>query len=204
MLSHEFSSYFFIKSLTLVLRVITGFGSTTDVVLSFGSFGATSTLVSACAFEGRIEAGVEVGGIASISSADDRFVNCHVVADIYGKGTIGGIIGSSDRSKVENCYIEGNIELVEAAKGGKVGGVIGAMGSTLSDSVYALVANNIVALEEIKLPTDTMELYAHRIVGYSNGDSFEYDWDKLNPSKPKEEWPKIYNEAEKCLKSRLR
>lgn len=159
---------------------------------------ATSTLVSSCAFEGVIEAGVEVGGIASISSADDRFVNCHVVADIYGKGIIGGIIGSSDRSKVENCYIEGNIELVEAAKGGKVGGVIGAMGSTLSDSVYALVANNIVALDAMKLPTGA-ELYAHRIVGYSNGDSFEYDWDNIDYEKPQSEWPKLYNAPEKCL-----
>ena len=161
---------------------------------------ATSTSILVCAFDGEIEAGGEVGGIVSNSSADDKIVNCHVTADIFAKEIVGGVVGISDRSKVANCYVEGTLELDENAKIAKVGGVIGAMGSTLSDSVYALVANNIVALEEIKLPTDTMELYAHRIVGYSNGDSFEYDWDKLNPSKPKEEWPKIYNEAEKCLK----
>ena len=159
---------------------------------------ATSTVVSACAFDGIIEAGIEVGGIASVSSADDKFVNCHVTADIYGKGIIGGVVGSSDRSNIVNCYVEGNIELIEALKGAKVGGVIGAMGSTLSDSVYALVANNIVALDAMKLPTG-VELYAHRIVGYSNGDSFEYDWDSIDYDKPQSEWPKLYNAPEKCL-----
>lgn len=159
---------------------------------------ATSTLVSACAFDGVIEAGTEVGGIVSVSSADDKIINCHVTADIYGKGTIGGIVGASDRSNVANCYIEGNIELIEAPKGGKVGGVIGAMGSTLLDSAYALVVNNIVAVDEIKLPANA-ELYAHRIVGYSNGDSFEYDWDNIDYEKPQAEWPKLFNAPEQCL-----
>ena len=68
----------------------------------------------------------------------------------------------------------------------------------MSDSVYALVSNNIVDLIEIKLPTD-IELYAHRIVGYSNGDSFEYDWDNIDYEKPQSEWPKFYNAPEKCL-----
>ena len=127
-------------------------------------------------------------------------MNCHVTSDIFAKEIIGGIVGTSDRSKVTNCYVEGVLELAENAEIANVGGIIGVMGSTLSDSVYALVANNIVALEDIKLPSNAVELYAHRIVGYSNGDSFEYDWDNLNSSKPKDEWPKIYNEAEKCLK----
>ena len=161
---------------------------------------ATSTLISACAFDGKIDAAGEVGGIVSTSSADDRIVNCHVTAKIYGKGVAGGVVGTSERSKVENCYVEGTIELDENAEIAKVGGVIGAMGSTLLDSVYALVSNNVVALEEMTLPADA-ELYAHRIVGYSNGDSFEYDYDKLDPDSPKEEWPKIYNAAEKCLKN---
>ena len=161
---------------------------------------ATSTSISVCAFDGDIEAGTEVGGIVSNSSADDKIVNCHVTSDIFAKEIIGGIVGTSDRSKVTNCYVEGVLELAENAEIANVGGIIGVMGSTLSDSVYALVANNIVALEDIKLPSNAVELYAHRIVGYSNGDSFEYDWDNLNSSKPKDEWPKIYNEAEKCLK----
>ena len=153
-----------------------------------------------CAFDGSIEAGYEVGGIVSNSSGDDKIENCHVTADVFAKEILGGIVGTSDRSMVVNCYVEGALELDENAEIVKVGGVIGVMGSTLSDSVYALVANNIVALEKIELPEVTMELYAHRIVGYSNGDSFEYDWDNRDPSKPKEEWPRIYNEAEKCLK----
>ena len=147
---------------------------------------ATSTLISACAFDGNIEAGGEAGGIVSESSADDKIVNCHVTVDIWGKGTVGGVVGTSERSKVANCYVEGTIELAENAEVAKVGGVIGAMGSTLSDTVYALVANNIVALEEMILPMEA-ELYAHRVVGYSNGDSFEYDWDNLDSSKPKDE-----------------
>lgn len=155
---------------------------------------ATSTIVSACAFDGNIEAGIEAGGIVSVSSADDVIKNCHVTADIYAKGTVGGVVGTSDRSRVANCYVEGSIELDENAKIAKVGGVIGAMGSTLSDTVYALVDNNIVALEEMVLPKDA-ELYAHRIVGYSNGDSFEYDWDNLDSG------GKIYNAPEKCLKN---
>ncbi len=160
---------------------------------------STTSLVSACAFDGIIEGGAKVGGIVAYSDAGDKIVNCHVVADLFGTETIGGIVGESARSKVENCYVEGNIEIVGEVKTVKVGGIIGAMGSTTSDSVYALVANNIVALDAIKLPAAD-ELYAHRIVGYSNGDSFEYDWDKINYNKPQSEWPKIYNETEKCLK----
>ena len=159
---------------------------------------ATSTTVSVCAFEGNIEAGIETGGIVSVSSADDVIENCHVTADIYGKGTVGGIVGTSDRSKVANCYVEGSIELDDHAKIVKVGGVIGAMGATLSDSVKALVVNNIVAVEEMKFPTD-VELYAHRIVGYSNANVFEYDWKNVDYGKPQSEWPKIYNNPEKCL-----
>lgn len=155
---------------------------------------ATSTKISACAFDGNIEAGIEAGGIVSVSGADDVIKNCHVTADIYTKGTAGGIVGTSDRSYVLNCYVEGTMELSDNANVVKVGGVIGAMGSTLSDSVYALVANNIVAIEDIKVPID-VELYAHRIVGYSNGDSFEYDWDNLDSG------GKIYNDPEKCLKN---
>ena len=159
---------------------------------------ATSTWISACAFDGNIEAGGEAGGIVSESSADDIIRHCHVTADIYGQGTVGGVVGSSERSKVVNCYVEGTIEVAENAQVVKVGGVIGAMGSTLSKEVQALVANNIVAIEDMKMPTG-VELYAHRIVGFSNSDSFEYDWDNLDSSKPKDEWPKIYNEPEKCL-----
>lgn len=161
---------------------------------------ATSTSILVCAFDGSIEAGYEVGGIVSNSSGDDKIENCHVTADVFAKEILGGVVGTSDRSRVVNCYVEGALELDENAEIVKVGGVIGEMGSTLSDSVYALVANNIVALEKIEFPEVTKELYAHRIVGYSNGDSFEYDWDNRDPSKPKEEWPRIYNEAEKCLK----
>lgn len=160
---------------------------------------ATSTMILACAFDGNIEAGGEVGGIVSVSSADDKIVNCHVTADIFAKGTVGGVVGTSERSNVANCYVEGLIELNENASVVKVGGVIGAMGSTLSDTVYALVANNIVAIEDIKLPKDSV-MYVHRIVGYSNGDSFEYNWDSIDYEKPQSEWPKIYNAPEKCLK----
>ena len=161
---------------------------------------STTTLVSACAFNGIIEGGVKVGGIVASSDAGDRIVNCHVVADLFGTGTIGGIVGESARSKVENCYVEGNIEIVGAATVVKVGGVIGAMGSVIESEKYALVFNNVVDVNEIKLPTEATELYAHRIVGYSNVDSYEYDWDNVDWSKPKSEWPRIYNETEKCLK----
>lgn len=161
---------------------------------------ATSTLVSACAFDGKIEAGDKVGGIVSLSSADDKILNCHVTADIFGNEVVGGIVGLSERSMVANCYIEGMIELAENAEVAKAGGVIGAMGSTLSDSVQALVVNNIVALDSMNIPAGA-ESYVHRIVGFSNGDTFEYDYDKMDPESPKEEWPKIYNEPEKCLKN---
>ena len=161
---------------------------------------ATSTIVSACAFDGKIEAGDKVGGIVSLSSADDKILNCHVTADIFGNEVVGGIVGLSERSMVANCYIEGMIELAENTEVAKAGGVIGAMGGTLSDSVQALVVNNIVALDSMNIPTGA-ESYVHRIVGFSNGDTFEYDYDKMDPESPKEEWPKIYNEPEKCLKN---
>ena len=159
---------------------------------------ATSTIMNACAFVGDIEAAGVVGGLIGMSSADDVISNCHIEAGVSGTNIVGGVVGESERSRIENCYIEGSLTLNSTK--GSVGGVIGKMGSTLSEDIDTIVFNNLVDIDEFVVPAANDELYVHRIVGFSNVNSFEYDYDNLDSSKPKEEWPKIYNLPEKCLK----
>ena len=44
-------------------------------------------------------------------------------------------------------------------------------------------------------------MVAHRVVGFSSGDNYEYDWDKVDWGKPQSEWPRVYFGAEKGFKN---
>lgn len=89
----------------------------------------TSSTISACAFTGKINGGSTIGGIVSeMHSNAGTIANCHVNAAIKGMHTIGGIAGSSQRSPIVNCHVEGTIEATEAPRWGggpKTGGIAG-------------------------------------------------------------------------------
>ena len=158
----------------------------------------TSSRLNVAAFTGTIEGGSLVGGIAASIDGDCPIQNVHVDADITGSTTVGGVAASSDRAKVANCFVEGTLTLNRATDKGGVGGVIGALASDiLGSTVDAILYDNIVALQSIQAPT---EANAHRIVGFSSCNDYEYDWDNVDYSKPQSEWPRIYGNPEKCLK----
>ena len=158
----------------------------------------TSSRLNVAAFTGTIEGGSLVGGIAASIDGDCPIQNVHVDADITGSTTVGGVAASSDRAKVANCFVEGTLTLNRATDKGGVGGVIGALASDiLGSTVDAILYDNIVALQSIHAPT---EANAHRIVGFSSCNDYEYDWDKVDYNKPQSEWPRIYGNPEKCLK----
>ena len=60
--------------------------------------------------------------------------------------------------------------------------------------------NNLVGLTAISVP-EGKDVIAHRVVGFSSGDDYEYDWDNVDWSKPQSEWPRVYFPAEKNFKN---
>jgi hypothetical protein len=62
------------------------------------------------------------------------------------------------------------------------------------------VENNLVGLADISVP-EGKDIIAHRVVGFSSGDNYEYDWDKVDWNKPQSEWPRVYFPAEKGFKN---
>ena len=158
----------------------------------------TSSTMQVVAFTGTLEGGALVGGIAASMDGDCPIQNAHVDANLTGSTTVGGVAGASARAKVANCFVEGSLTLTHATDKGGVGGIIGALESDILDTnTEPIVHDNIVAIQSIQAPTDAK---AHRIVGFSSCNDYEYDWDNVDYSKPQSEWPRIYGSAEKWLK----
>lgn len=91
----------------------------------------TSTKVVASSFVGTINAFTEVGGIVgSAGNIADSFTDCHVDASITAKNTVGGIAGSTARSPITRCYVEGSIKATNSTSrfadyGPRAGGIVG-------------------------------------------------------------------------------
>ena len=97
--------------------------------------------------------------------------------------------------------VEGTLTLDANATTGKVGGIVGEVETDATGSSTAiLVENCLVGLDAINTPTGR-DVIAHRVVGFSSGDDYEYDWDKVDWSKPQSEWPRVYFKAEKGFKN---
>ena len=164
---------------------------------------ATSSSISACLFTGAIEAGKVAGGIVSEIDSAEPVYNCRVDADITGANTIGGIVGYSARALVSNCVVDGSLSLNATAKVGRVGGVLGELETFISaDTIDVALENCLVNLSAISIP-ESKDIVAHRIVGFSSVDDFEYDWDSIDvedESVPQSEWPRLYYHAERGLR----
>ena len=161
---------------------------------------ATSTNIHACVFTGVAE-GKVVGGITSEVSSGEPVYDCRVNADLYTNYTAGGVVGFSGRSKISNCVVEGTITLDAKATVGKVGGVVGEVDTDATGSSTAiLVENCLVGISAINAP-EGKDVVAHRVVGFSSGDDYEYDWDKVDWGKPQSEWPRDYFAPEKNFKN---
>ncbi len=182
--------------------------SVTDAVISApdaqvgGVIGKSQTFtnIHACVFTGQAE-GKIVGGITSEISSGEPVYNCRVDADLFSSNTIGGIVGFSGRSLISNCVVEGTLTLAPSATAGKVGGIVGEVETDATGSSTAiLVENNLVGLTAISVP-EGKDVIAHRVVGFSSGDNYEYDWDKVDWNKPQSEWPRVYFPAEKGFKN---
>ncbi len=162
---------------------------------------ATSATIEACAFTGEILGGTEIGGIAANTDEHEKIINCHTNAYISGTKTMGGIVGNNERSIIKNCYAEGSLELRNTSIEGRIGGIVGELGFSYDDTTSIVISNCLVGINTITIPNNNIKLYAHRIVGFSSSDDFEYDWDNIDYEKPQDEWPKIYGSNEKCLKN---
>jgi hypothetical protein len=160
----------------------------------------TYSQIHACLFTGSAE-GKVVGGITSEVSGGEPVYDCHVDADLYGTNTIGGIVGHSGRSKIYNNIVSGTLNLADTAKVGKVGGIIGHVDTDATGTATDMLAENcLVALSEINVP-EGKDVIAHRVIGFSSGDDYEYDWDNVDWNKPQSEWPRAYFAAEKNFKN---
>ena len=162
---------------------------------------ATSTNIHACVFTGSVNGGEKVGGIVAEISSGEPVYDCRVDADLQGKNTIGGVVGSSARSKVYNCYSQGSLTLDSKSTIGKVGGIVGEIETDWVGTDSTIVLSNcLVGVSKITVPTGK-DVVAHRVAGFTSGDSYEYDYDKSDLSKPKDEWIRIYGNPEKYMKN---
>jgi hypothetical protein len=55
-------------------------------------------------------------------------------------------------------------------------------------------------LSAINVP-EGKDVIAHRVIGFSSGDDYEYDWANVDWSKPQSEWPRAYFAPEKNFKN---
>ena len=160
----------------------------------------TYSQIHACLFTGSA-AGKVVGGITSEVSGGEPVYDCRVDADLYGTNTIGGIVGHSGRSKIYNNIVSGTLNLADSAKVGKVGGIIGHVDTDATGTSTDMLAENcLVALSEINVP-EGKDVIAHRVIGFSSGDDYEYDWNNVDWNKPQSEWPRAYFAPEKNFKN---
>ena len=160
----------------------------------------TYSQIHACLFTGKAE-GKIVGGITSEVSGSEPIYDCHVDADLYSSYCIGGVVGYSGRSKIYNNVVEGTLTLADTATVGKVGGIVGEIETDATGSSTAiLVENCLVGVSAINAP-EGKDVIAHRVIGFSSGDDYEYDWDKVDWSKPQSEWPRDYFAPEKGFKN---
>lgn len=160
----------------------------------------TYSQIHACLFTGSAD-GKVVGGITSEVSGGEPIYDCRVDADLYSRNTIGGIVGHSGRSKIYNNIVSGTLNLADTAKVGKVGGIIGHVDTDATGTATDMLAENcLVALSAINVP-DGKDVIAHRVIGFSSGDDYEYDWDNVDWSKPQSEWPRDYFAPEKNFKN---
>ena len=160
----------------------------------------TYSQIHACLFTGNAE-GKVVGGITSEVSGGEPVYDCRVDADLHSTNTIGGIVGHSGRSKIYNNIVSGTLNLADTTKVGKVGGIIGHVDTDATGAATDMLAENcLVALSAINVP-EGKDVIAHRVIGFSSGDDYEYDWDNVDWSKPQSEWPRAYFAAEKNFKN---
>ena len=160
----------------------------------------TYSQIHACLFTGSAE-GKVVGGITSEVSGGEPIYDCRVDADLYSRNTIGGIVGHSGRSKIYNNIVSGTLNLADTAKVGKVGGIIGHVDTDATGTATDMLAENcLVALSAINVP-EGKDVIAHRVIGFSSGDDYEYDWDHVDWDKPQSEWPRAYFAPEKNFKN---
>ena len=140
----------------------------------------TGTSIKSSAFEGSVIAGSEVGGIAGNTvTGDETISNCHVDADLTANSTVGGIIGSSSRSFISNCYVEGKIKTLGNIGsrfdfGPCAGGVVGNLEPNYLEDDGIRINSNVVSLSALEgAESSVAEQYPgqqatlHRIVGRS-------------------------------------
>ena len=160
---------------------------------------STATSVNAAVVTGQLQGGKTVGGIAATIGGGENITNCHVNAGLMGSKTIGGIVGASERSIISNCFAEGTITL-RSDRVGELGGILGRLEEdVLKTDTTIRVKNCLVDVLIFYELEEGETIAAHRIVGSTRVDQFEYDWDNIDYNKPQSEWPKIYGDPELCL-----
>jgi hypothetical protein len=97
--------------------------------------------------------------------------------------------------------VSGTLNLADTTKVGKVGGIIGHVDTDATGAATDMLAENcLVALSAINVPKGK-DVIAHRVIGFSSGDDYEYDWDNVDWGKPQSEWPRAYFAPEKNFKN---
>ena len=114
---------------------------------------STGTVTGAVATHGRLEnifvnggtvlaQDIRVGGVVGDMATSAMLVNVHSTANVYGRGNVGGLVGSSAIGFIHNSSFVGNVQTIESASNAahrSAGGLIGLVEQvvTISNSFTA-------------------------------------------------------------------
>ena len=126
----------------------------------------TSTTINATAANGvTINAANSVGGIVG-TSMQSTVQNSHANGDFTAENTVGGIIGNNSETVVDKCIFDGKVNVSKGSWNGlAAAGIIGSLASDWSGSTKAIITNNIAngSVNMAEGAADDGTL--HRIVG---------------------------------------
>lgn len=159
--------------------------------------GLASTLgnesgITASSYMGDMQAQSVAAGLVANAMSSSVITDCHVMASIGARHTVGGVVAVSSRGEVARCLVEGALTATEPRAvwseyaGGTVpmiivGGVAGQLDTAPVEydqngqpiepdpNLPPVIHDCVVALDVIDIPTDepALKATAHRIVGRS-------------------------------------
>lgn len=152
----------------------------------------TGSHIGACAFGGSLTAGTAAGIAGENTSGDETISDCHSSGAISGYEAVAGIIGSSSRAVVNNCFAEGSLSAMGGMRYTAAGGIAGSIEETYEAASDTIIAHCLVSLDTIAIAQSAANPAAHRIAGYTSADKKEIDWDRMDSEWTEEDWNDYY------------
>lgn len=144
----------------------------------------TSTDITACSYQGVLNARTILGGIVGATGKGCTVEDCHVNADLSAQTIVGGIVGDAGRQHIARCLVEGTVSAtaVNGYHDACAGGIAGRLESDWEGkNTDPVIEHNVVCLSSLTAPEGAMSV--HRIVGFTIEDE-QYEPDERHRTEP--------------------